>query len=264
MDAPRAAWGFLLERGVEDDERDIYVTAWIIDDSAPITLAVCNLEDGLLFLTSPLTEEQEVDRWVAVTLEGALWLDPSIRDVLDLPPGWEARRASVDTAWERRPLYSRTPIQLSWWPSMIAVIMLCPFCLIASAGFSFDLIAAAMVGFAEGILTVGLMYFAFRRRWQAAAGWFGEAEAQRVRQQTNAQSESILWSTLWLVLGLAVISFLGVVPVYIVVVRLNLLPDPNFVPVGIFAWLGGCFWGWLRLWNWLIKQRDQKLGIPSS
>ena len=33
----------------------------------------------------------------------ALELDPALRDVADLPPGWVARRESVDGEWVREP-----------------------------------------------------------------------------------------------------------------------------------------------------------------
>ena len=41
---------------------------------------------------------------MAIPKTDALNLDPSLKHVVDLPAGWEARRNSVDDPWERRPL----------------------------------------------------------------------------------------------------------------------------------------------------------------
>lgn len=254
---------------MEHEVRAVLVAVEIFKEGVTITRAVRNLHADALLLWHDLPqqeddEEKEDDEyeepWVAVTREGALTLDPSVRDVLDLPPGWEAHRTDATAAWERRPMYSRSRSNFRWWPLMLAVLILSPLGIVASNGFRVDLLGAAIVGFAEGLLALAILYFPFRWRWHAAAGWFGEAEAQRMWEQTAAEEEHRVWSTLWLVFSLGVVLLLGGAPVF-VLRWLNIPPDPDYLGIGVLAGLAGFIWGLLRLWNWLIQQRDQKLDL---
>ncbi len=48
-------------------------------------------------------EDACVEDGVVVCLEHILSLDPSIRELADLPPGWHAWRRAADEPWTREP-----------------------------------------------------------------------------------------------------------------------------------------------------------------
>lgn len=48
-------------------------------------------------------EDANVDDGVVVCLAEMLRLDPSVREVADLPPGWHAWRAAKGEPWTREP-----------------------------------------------------------------------------------------------------------------------------------------------------------------
>lgn len=45
----------------------------------------------------------DVEEGRAISMAAALDLDPTLREIADLPPGWVARRESVAAAWVRAP-----------------------------------------------------------------------------------------------------------------------------------------------------------------
>ena len=46
-------------------------------------------------------EDSDVDDATVVALHRVLALDPSIAELADLPPGWQAWRAAPDAPWQR-------------------------------------------------------------------------------------------------------------------------------------------------------------------
>jgi len=44
----------------------------------------------------------DVAQWKLISMGTALKLDPTLRSIADLPPGWTASRARVGDAWVRR------------------------------------------------------------------------------------------------------------------------------------------------------------------
>jgi hypothetical protein len=68
----------------------------IVFESAPILHVTHDSDDhGWQFLS---LEDACVD-----SLSGILRLDPSVREIADLPPGWHAWRRAVGTRWTRAP-----------------------------------------------------------------------------------------------------------------------------------------------------------------
>jgi hypothetical protein len=72
----------------------------IVVESAPILHVSHDDDHGWQFLG--LEDAREEDACV-VSLANMIRLDPSIRDLADLPPGWHAWRRAVGAAWSREP-----------------------------------------------------------------------------------------------------------------------------------------------------------------
>lgn len=73
----------------------------IIFESAPILHVTHDSDDhGWQFLG---LEDPQLEDASVVTLAGILDLDPSIREVADLLPGWHAWRREVGDRWIREP-----------------------------------------------------------------------------------------------------------------------------------------------------------------
>jgi hypothetical protein len=73
----------------------------IVYERAPILLVSHGADDhGWQFLPNePMREEDAV----VILLKNIAQRDPSVLDVADLPPGWQALRESVDSPWARSP-----------------------------------------------------------------------------------------------------------------------------------------------------------------
>ncbi len=72
----------------------------IVGGGHPILLVARDSEEGdWQFLTGG---KFEVSDGLLVTLESIATLDPTIGELADLAPGWEASRSSVGTPWQRR------------------------------------------------------------------------------------------------------------------------------------------------------------------
>jgi hypothetical protein len=68
---------------------------------APILLVVHYADDhSWAFMDGG---SNSVKNALIVSMQHVLNLDPSLRDVADLPPGWLARRAHVGAQWSREP-----------------------------------------------------------------------------------------------------------------------------------------------------------------
>ncbi len=75
--------------------------AAVVDDGAPVLRVVHHSDDGgWAFLSG---EPFSVDRGRLVAMREALALDPGLRDLADLPPGWVASRDHPGAAWRRAP-----------------------------------------------------------------------------------------------------------------------------------------------------------------
>lgn len=73
----------------------------VLDRSEPILLVAHNADDhSWQFIGS--TDASVADGRV-VGLEEIVRLDPTVVEVADLPPGWEAFRDGAGTTWMRRP-----------------------------------------------------------------------------------------------------------------------------------------------------------------
>ena len=72
----------------------------IVDRTAPILLVSHDIDDGgWQFLDGGTANEDDAS---IVSLGEILELDPTIRDVADLPLGWIAERTGVGKPWKRR------------------------------------------------------------------------------------------------------------------------------------------------------------------
>jgi hypothetical protein len=77
------------------------ITTQTILDGAPIRFVVHYADDdSWAFLTGEPFDENE-GRLIA--MESALRLDPTLRAIADLPPGWVASRSAVGAQWTREP-----------------------------------------------------------------------------------------------------------------------------------------------------------------
>lgn len=73
----------------------------IVDGSEPILLVARDAEDGgWQFLTGG---SFEVADGMVVSLQSMLQRDPTLAELADLQPGWEATRRRVGGAWKRAP-----------------------------------------------------------------------------------------------------------------------------------------------------------------
>lgn len=75
----------------------VITTTRIVHDGLPILL-VSNDEDGWQFLDG---EDVSEDVAMIVSLKNIVGRDASIRQLADLPVGWQAWRESENAAWQR-------------------------------------------------------------------------------------------------------------------------------------------------------------------
>ncbi len=72
----------------------------ILDESEPVLLVSHDADDhGWQFIG---TSDACVEDGRVVCLEEMVRLDPTVVEVADLPPGWQAVRENVGSAWTRR------------------------------------------------------------------------------------------------------------------------------------------------------------------
>jgi hypothetical protein len=85
----------------EDPPNAAAITSREVLDAAPIAWVFHDYDDGSF---SFLPERGAPDDWRegrVIGLGAALRMDPSLRDVADLPPGWRAHRAGPGQPWVR-------------------------------------------------------------------------------------------------------------------------------------------------------------------
>jgi len=70
----------------------------IVEDGHPILYVVHDAEEGWQFLTGGkfVAEDSRL-----VTLQVMVELEPTLRDLADLPSGWEAERKDRNQPWQR-------------------------------------------------------------------------------------------------------------------------------------------------------------------
>jgi len=92
-----SSWPFADPKNVA-----VFTVADIIFGRTPI-LRVCHDEEDSAwqFLTGQSLPEKK--DWKLVCLEEVAKLDPTIRDLADLPCGWEAERESLTAKWKTKP-----------------------------------------------------------------------------------------------------------------------------------------------------------------
>ena len=76
-------------------------TVNVIEHDAPVLVVVhYDDDDSWAFLCG--TTNDDADGRV-IGMGEALRIDPSLRDIADLPPGWKAWRAATGAEWQRAP-----------------------------------------------------------------------------------------------------------------------------------------------------------------
>ena len=76
-------------------------TVNVIEHDAPILLVVHYDDDHSWAFLCGMTNDDADGR--VIGMGTALRLDPSLREIADLPPGWKAWRSTVGETWQRGP-----------------------------------------------------------------------------------------------------------------------------------------------------------------
>lgn len=74
-------------------------TTRVLDDAYPILVVTHYEDDHSWGFTCGTTDEPS--NGAVITMAEALAIDPSLREVADLPVGWTARRESLGAQWSR-------------------------------------------------------------------------------------------------------------------------------------------------------------------
>src|SRR5687768_3463119 len=82
----------------------VYTTRRILDDGAWIAYVTHDLEDGAWQFHSADREASQQSDIRVVGLGTMLKIDPTLAQLADLPPGWEAWRNTRDSPWLRAKL----------------------------------------------------------------------------------------------------------------------------------------------------------------
>ena len=72
----------------------------ILERRVPILFVTHDAEDGAWQFLDGSDDLQPEDSCV-IALESVVKLDPTVRELADLPPGWVAWRENQDSAWQR-------------------------------------------------------------------------------------------------------------------------------------------------------------------
>lgn len=76
-------------------------TVNVLERRAPILLVTHYDDDDSWAFLCGLTNAEEDGR--VIGMGEALRIDPTLRDIADLPPGWRAHRAAVGAPWQKYP-----------------------------------------------------------------------------------------------------------------------------------------------------------------
>lgn len=90
-------WPFADARNVA-----VLTTANVLDGSHPVLLVTHDQDDGAWQFLCGTTNDGSDGR--VVGLEEIVQLDPSLRELADLPVGWRASRESPQDSWHRERL----------------------------------------------------------------------------------------------------------------------------------------------------------------
>jgi hypothetical protein len=74
-------------------------TRQVIEQKLPILSVTHYSDDGSWGFVCGTTDATEDGRVIAMS--EALEIDPTLREIADLPPGWTARRERVGSMWQR-------------------------------------------------------------------------------------------------------------------------------------------------------------------
>lgn len=74
-------------------------TKQVIDDGEPILMVIHYSDDDSWAFLCNTTGKEEDGR--VIGMGTALKLDPTLKTIADLPPGWIAERAAVGSAWRK-------------------------------------------------------------------------------------------------------------------------------------------------------------------
>jgi hypothetical protein len=85
----------------ELDHTRCFICIHVFDNTRPVLLAARG-SDGDWMLLCGDTHPQMVDQCKLVGIGHITSRDPTLNEILDLPPGFEAERPVVGGAWERR------------------------------------------------------------------------------------------------------------------------------------------------------------------
>ena len=72
-----------------------------VKDGAQPVRQVWHAEDGDWVFSCLTIDSNNDDDWATVHVQHILDRDPSLAELMDLPPGWAARRDTADEAWTR-------------------------------------------------------------------------------------------------------------------------------------------------------------------
>ena len=75
-------------------------TRQVIEDGKPVLMVIQYSDDHSWAFLCNTTGEESDGR--VIGMGEALNLDPTLRSIADLPPGWPAERDSVDGEWRRQ------------------------------------------------------------------------------------------------------------------------------------------------------------------
>lgn len=76
-------------------------TRQVIESGCPIRQVIHYADDHSWAFLCGTTED--TDDYRVVHMQDMLNLDPSLRSIADLPPGWSAWRENMDKVWQREP-----------------------------------------------------------------------------------------------------------------------------------------------------------------
>jgi hypothetical protein len=96
-----------------DEDPDLgVITASVVLGGAPILMVSHDEDDGGWQFLCGTTSDPDDGR--VVHLDHIVAMDPTVTELVDLPLGWVAHRASRDEGWTREPNPRRSPFAVRW------------------------------------------------------------------------------------------------------------------------------------------------------
>jgi hypothetical protein len=78
------------------DNKAVFTTRFVVEENSEIVYVLHDHEGDWQFFSNDEATEQDAR---VVAMDVILELDPSIQEILDIPPGTEAWREDKDTEW---------------------------------------------------------------------------------------------------------------------------------------------------------------------